>query len=113
MRFVGGTPCDTPSQHYFKSAGAVLRILCINENTLEVKWCDGRYGKLASDYECDELRGKRASEGWRRLGWVMADGSLPHCELDVVDPLLAQLGYLPAVDTRDMQIAYGCRPSQY
>lgn len=93
--------------------GSVLRILCINEKTLEVKWCDGRYGSQFSHYECDELRGKRASAGWRRLGWVMDDGSLPHGELDVVDPLLTQIGYLPSVDTRDTEIAYGCQPSKY
>jgi hypothetical protein len=26
--------------------------------------------------------------GWARLGWIMADGSLPLGELDVVDPLM-------------------------
>jgi hypothetical protein len=65
-----------------------------------VKWCDGRYGRLNSDYACDEMRGN--DTGWKRLGWVMADGSLPHRELDVVDPLLAQIGYVPKIDTRDI-----------
>ncbi len=32
----------------------------------------------------------------------MADGSLPHGELDTVDPLLTQVGYLPKIDTRDI-----------
>ncbi len=78
--------------------GAELRILCINTDTREVKWCDGRYGRSMSNYECDEMRG--TSTGWKRLGWVMADGSLPHGELDTVDPLLTQVGYLPKIDTR-------------
>lgn len=93
--------------------GSVLRILCLNEKTLEMKWCNGRYGDLFSDYECDELRGKEAGADWRRLGWIMADGSLPHGELDAVDPQLVQMGYLPCVDTRDRGLANGCQPSKY
>jgi hypothetical protein len=105
-KFFVRTPPRTPKT-------SVLRILCLNEKTLEMKWCDGRYGKLVSDYECDEKHGKRAGADWRRLGWVMADGSLPHGELNIVDPLLTQIGYLPSVDTRDRGLANGCEPSQY
>jgi hypothetical protein len=42
----------------------------------------------------------------------MVDGSLPHGELDIVDPELTQLGYLPMIDTRDTCDMWQ-RPSQY
>jgi hypothetical protein len=34
-------------------------------------------------------------DGWRILGWRMADGSMPLGEYDEVDPELAQIDYLP------------------
>jgi hypothetical protein len=40
------------------------------------------------------------ADGWRRLGWIMADGSLPFGEFDLVDPELAQFEYLPAPNSR-------------
>jgi len=35
------------------------------------------------------------NDGWRMLGWRMADGSMPLGEYDAVDPELAQFDYLP------------------
>jgi hypothetical protein len=35
--------------------GAELRIRCANRETRAVKWCDGRYGRTMSDYECDDI----------------------------------------------------------
>jgi hypothetical protein len=52
---------------------------------------------------CDSMRGKK---GWAQLGWVVADGSLPLGELDVVDPALAQYGYLHLIDDRDVPLPH-------
>ena len=71
-------------------------VLCVND-AREVRWADGPY--TWQEYQCDEMRGLH---GWSRLGWVMADGSMPLGELDVVDPGLTQLGYLQSIDTRDI-----------
>lgn len=35
------------------------------------------------------------TDGWRILGWRMADGSMPLGDYDAVDPELAQFDYLP------------------
>ena len=34
-------------------------------------------------------------DGWKILGWRMADGSMPLGDYDAVDPDLAQFDYLP------------------
>lgn len=34
-------------------------------------------------------------DGWKILGWRMADGSMPLGDYDAVDPELAQFDYLP------------------
>jgi hypothetical protein len=78
--------------------GAAIRILVINGKR-EVHWHEGRFGKRDAQYECDTLRDQTE---WKRLGWVMADGSLPHGELDAVDPELTQLDYLARPDERNL-----------
>jgi hypothetical protein len=71
-----------------------VRILAIN-TARETRWEDGIYEELHR-WRCHMLEGQKE---WRRLGWVMADGSLPFGELDAVDPELAQFDYLPPVNS--------------
>jgi hypothetical protein len=40
-------------------------------------------------------------DGWKILGWRMADGSMPLGEYDAVDPELAQFDYLPVPNPHD------------
>jgi len=40
-------------------------------------------------------------DGWKILGWRMADGSMPLGDYDSIDPDLAQFDYLPAPNTPD------------
>ena len=84
--------------------GAKTRSLCINLKTREVKWADSCYTS-SGEYQCDEMRGPLGC-GWARLGWIMADGSLPLGELDVVDPLMYndERG-LPLLDARDRVVS--------
>lgn len=42
-------------------------------------------------------------DGWKILGWRMADGSMPLGEYDAVDPELAQFDYLPVPNPHDSQ----------
>jgi hypothetical protein len=52
-------------------------------------------------------------EGWKILGWRMADGSMPLGDYDAVDPELAQFDYLPvpnAYDGRDLPPSSGPWP---
>jgi len=81
--------------------GATTRSLAINLETRDVKWVDSCYTDRGV-YCCDEMRGVTT---WARLGWVMADGSLPLGELDVVDPLMYNDDRgLPLLDGRDAQL---------
>lgn len=83
--------------------GANLRALAINLETREVKWVDSWFSNRAIEFQCEEMRG---ITGWAMLGWVMADGTLPLGELDVVDPIMYndERG-LPLLDSRDRQLA--------
>ena len=40
-------------------------------------------------------------DGWKILGWRMADGSMPLGEYDAVDPELAQFDYLPVPNAHE------------
>jgi hypothetical protein len=78
---------------------SAIRILVIN-GAREVRWVDARFNKWGN-FVCPQLAGDYA---WSRLGWIMADGSLPLGELDAVDPELTQLGYLAMVDTTQRSV---------
>ncbi len=76
---------------------SALRVLAFRRDTREVQWVDALY-TAGGNWHCDELRGK----GWVRLGWTMADDSLPLGELDAVDSLCTKLDcVLPLTDERD------------
>lgn len=45
-------------------------------------------------------------EGWRILGWRLADGSMPLGDYDAVDPELAQFDYLPVPNASEAIAAY-------
>ncbi len=82
--------------------GSKIQVLCMNMTTREVKIVDGLFTE-DGEWHCDEMRGQK---DWARLGWTMADGSLPLGELDIVDPALTQVGYLRLIDVRDMKIPH-------
>ena len=69
---------------------SAIRLVAINA-AREVRWVDAFYCALKG-YVCEEMTGAR---DWRRLGYVLADGSQPHGEMDAVDPQMAQFEYLP------------------
>jgi len=68
-----------------------VRILAVSAGH-ETRWEDSVYTNLHK-WSCPALAGQNE---WRRLGWIMADGSLPFGDLDAVDPDLAQFNYLPS-----------------
>jgi len=74
-----------------------IRILCMHKENGDLKWGDGFYSSL-HHLTCESMRGET---DWSMLGWVMADGSEPHGELDRVDPAMAVLEHLPYIDIRD------------
>jgi len=67
-----------------------VRILAVNA-ARETRWEKGLYEALHR-WSCPALAGQ---DEWRRLGWLMADNSLPFGELDAIAPELAQFNYLP------------------
>jgi len=77
-----------------RTCPCAVRILAVN-SARETRWEDGVYVS-PHRWSCPAFSGK---DEWRRLGWIMADGSLPFGELDVVDPELAQFEYLPATNS--------------
>jgi hypothetical protein len=80
--------------------GALVRILGVNA-ARETRWADGVYiGQ--HNWSCTAL----AQGGWKRLGWIMADDSLPFGELDDVDPELAQYEYLPATHRPEQEPSF-------
>ena len=71
-----------------------VRILAVNRDR-ETRWEDSVYENV-HQWRCQAL----VDQGeWRRLGWVMPDGSLPFGDLEAVDPDMAQFDYLPGVNT--------------
>ena len=68
--------------------GVVVRILGINERR-ETRWAEGVFSERGG-CDCPDL----SVGGWKILGWMPADGSLPFGELDAVDPALAQINNL-------------------
>lgn len=46
-------------------------------------------------------------DGWKILGWRMADGSMPLGEYDAIDPELAQFDYLPVPNAFDQRTPAG------
>jgi len=87
-------------------SGTDIRILLVNA-ARAVLWADARFD--GRNYHCEAAR---LDAQWKRLGWVMVDGSLPLGELDAVNPDLAQFDYLAAADTSNLPLpasAY-CHP---
>src|SRR5215469_12446594 len=91
MKF--GVPLATPQSkrvfHCYASHGkaygfanpreypTTLRVLCINE-AREVRWETAVY----TDLHCWQCEAFPHNSGWRRLGWLPLDDSLPFGELD-------------------------------
>ena len=42
-------------------------------------------------------------DGWKLLGWRMADGSMPLGDYDAIDPELTQFDYLPVPNASERQ----------
>jgi hypothetical protein len=61
-------------------------------NSLLQLWTAPGTRTAAGGYRTDAVE---QNDGWRMLGWRMADGSMPLGEYDAVDPELAQFEYLP------------------
>jgi len=61
-------------------------------NSLRQLWIASGTRTAAGGYRTDAVG---QDDGWRMLGWRMADGSMPLGEYDAVDPELAQFEYLP------------------
>lgn len=71
--------------------GAPVRLALINA-AREIRWEDGQLSEWAGhSYRCAATT---IGDGWRVLGCVMSDGSLPMGKLDAVDPELAQYRWL-------------------
>lgn len=71
--------------------GAPVRLALIND-AREIRLEDGHLdGWAGHGYRCAATH---VGDGWKTLGWVMSDGSLPLGELDALDPELAQYRWL-------------------
>jgi hypothetical protein len=110
MKF--GLPLAGPDQkvifHCYASHGisyartpprdSALILLIVNTQRV-ARWSPGHFVDH-HQFLCDD-----AQDGtWKRLGWIMANGSLPLGELERVDPELAQFEYLPAADNRNAEL---------
>jgi hypothetical protein len=67
-------------------------IVLILINAQRQLWRVDGYFPEPHSYLTDEVG---SDEGWKILGWRMADGTMPLGEYDAVDPELAQFDYLP------------------
>jgi hypothetical protein len=102
MKF--GVPLSVPGSRYVERCygfhgaayahpapdGAAVDLILINDQRqLLTVW--GMRSR-AYGYRTDAVG---RNDGWRMLGWRMADGSMPLGAHDAVDPELAQFEYLP------------------
>jgi hypothetical protein len=81
------------AKHRDPAIGSELLILAIDPDCL-TRWERGSYPE-SHVFVCPALQ----KQSWRRLGWVMAGGSLPLGELEAIDPTMAQFEFLPPAHT--------------
>jgi len=109
MKF--GVPLSVPSSRYVercygehgkafaKTPPRNSEIELILINTQRQLWTvDGFFPELHT-YVTDAVG--LGGEGWRILGWRMADGTMPLGDYDEIDPDLAQFDYLPVPNARE------------
>lgn len=102
MKF--GVPLSVPGSRYVEECygmhgaaavkspalGAALDLVLINRQ--RQLWTASGTHTRSHAYMTDAVG---HDDGWRILGWRMADGSMPLGDYDAVDPELAQFDFLP------------------
>jgi len=106
MKF--GVPLSVPSSRYVERCygkhgkgftgtpprNSQIELVLIN--TQRQLWTVDGYFPEPHTYATDAVG--VGGDGWRILGWRMADGTMPLGEYDEIDPDLAQFDYLPVAN---------------